>query len=224
MTKTIMLVDDSATIRKIVELTFSDTEIRVESVGKDREVLSRIDSVEPDLVLADVTVPEPSGYELCRAIKASGRPVPVILLSDTFEPLDPQLARSCGADGQLIKPFESHALHETVSELLDRPADVSPFDDTQGEAFDGAADAAEHGLEAAEGDTDVVEGESDKAAGTLDAVHDATPSPELVDAVARAVVERLSADVVREIAREVVPDLAARIIRERIRELESEDV
>jgi DNA-binding response OmpR family regulator len=205
MTKTIMLVDDSATIRKIVELTFSDTEIRVESVSKDHDVLSRIDAVEPDLVLADVTVPEPSGYDLCRSIKASGRPVPVVLLSDTFEPLDPQLARSCRADGQLVKPFESHALHETVSKLLERPFDAAPF-------------------AGAEGDADGAEDTPDEVGGAPDAVSEGGPAPELVDAVARAVVERLSADVVREIAREVVPDLAARIIRERIRELESEDV
>jgi CheY-like chemotaxis protein len=213
MTKTIMLVDDSATIRKIVELTFGDTEIRVESVSKDLEVLARVDALNPDLVLADVTVPEPSGYEICRAIKDSARPVPVILLCGTFEPLDQELARRCGADGQLVKPFESHALHERVSQLLDEPSDGESIGREADEiaADETAPDSKPFGGGPVEGVPLEGEGEG-------------SPSPELVDAVARAVVQRLSAGVVREIAREVVPDLAARIIRERIRELENEDV
>jgi CheY-like chemotaxis protein len=67
MAKTILVADDSVTIRKVVELTFHDTDIRVESTGSGREALEKISVLKPDLVLADVIIPEPSGYEICRS-------------------------------------------------------------------------------------------------------------------------------------------------------------
>jgi len=127
MTKTILVADDSVTIRKVVELTFHDTEIHVESAGTGREALERIEACRPDLVLADVIMPAPSGYELCRTVKRSHRPVPVLLLAGTFEPFDAERARACGADGCVVKPFESRALFERVSALLSgTPSDAGP--------------------------------------------------------------------------------------------------
>ena len=118
MRKTILLADDSITIRKVVELTFADTDIHVEAVGTGREALERLDLLRPDLVLADVVMPEPTGYEVCRAVKGSGRPVPVLLLAGTFEPFDLERARDAGADGHLTKPFESRTLVDCVVSLL----------------------------------------------------------------------------------------------------------
>ena len=110
MPRTILLADDSLTIRKVVELTFGDTDIRVETVGSGREAIERLDVLRPDLVLADVVMPGPSGYDVCRAVKSSGRPVPVLLLAGTFEAFDPEEARACGADGHMTKPFDSKTL------------------------------------------------------------------------------------------------------------------
>ena len=56
-------------------------DIRVESVGSGQEALDRFETLEPDLVMADVVMPEPSGYEICKRAKASTRPVPVLLLA-----------------------------------------------------------------------------------------------------------------------------------------------
>jgi CheY-like chemotaxis protein len=120
MRRTILLADDSVTIRKIVELTFGETDIRVESVGSGREALEKLRDLRPDLVLADVVMPGPSGYEVCRAVKASDRPVPVLLLAGTFEPFDALQARECGSDGHVTKPFDSRLLVERVEQLLAR--------------------------------------------------------------------------------------------------------
>ena len=98
MTHTILRADDSPTIRKVVELTLSETDVRVESVGSGVDALERLDAIRPDLILADVEMPEPSGYEICRRVKDSDRPVPVLLLSGTFESFDQRRARDCGAD------------------------------------------------------------------------------------------------------------------------------
>src|SRR5262249_3723120 len=118
MPRTILLADDSLTIRKVVELTFSDTDIRVDAVGSGREALERLSVSRPDLVLVDVAMPGPSGYEVCRAVKRSARPVPVLLLAGTFESFDADEARACGADGHITKPFDSRSLVERVSAML----------------------------------------------------------------------------------------------------------
>jgi CheY-like chemotaxis protein len=240
MRRTILLADDSVTIRKIVELTFSDTDIRVESVASGREALDRLGELRPDLVLADVVMPGPSGYELCRAIKHSDRPVPVLLLAGTFEPFDAGQARECGSDGHVTKPFDSRQLVERVERLLahhapevgsavlgaDAPADdlEAMFDDL---AVPVPARDGVHGLAAATAGLDPV-AHDDPAPDQVSTVVEPTSvsvalSAADVDAIAARVVERLSDRILREIAWDVVPDLAEIIVRERIRELERDE-
>lgn len=208
MPRTILLADDSVTIRKIVELTFSGTDLRVEAVGSGREALERLDNLRPDLALLDVVMPGPSGYEVCRAIKASPRPVPVLLLAGTFEPFDAALARECGCDGHVTKPFDARQLVERVEHLLAGGSRPQP---AQALAPAPAPPADE--LEAIFDDLAAPKVEEPPPAGVR-------LSPEEIDAIARRVVERLSDRVLREIAWDVVPDLANVIVRQRIRELE----
>lgn len=229
MSRTILVADDSPTIRKIVELTFTDTEIRVEVADSGKAALDRMDTVQPDLVLADVFMPDPTGYELCRTIKASDRPVPVVLLAGTFEPFDSELARDCGADAHLVKPFESEVLLDKVRALLEPPAEPAAKVEQDADA-DEDMDVVEQVLSIVADDDEV------EIAVTTDADPIETPSQalpegvslpitqEFVDAVADAVVQRISSDVVREIATDVVPRLATEIIRERIRELEQQEL
>jgi CheY-like chemotaxis protein len=241
MRRTILLADDSVTIRKIVELTFSESDIRVESVASGREALERLADLRPDLVLADVVMPGPSGYEVCRAIKESDRPVPVLLLAGTFEPFDAVQARACGSDGHVTKPFDSRHLVERVEDLLAygaaprataerRPG--SPVDDLEAMFDDLAAPAQPGTIDAPPADETPSQPEAapveEPAAAPPDpGVAEAEPdAPTLtaadIDAIARRVVERMSDRVLREIAWDVVPDLADIIVRERIRELERE--
>jgi CheY-like chemotaxis protein len=234
MARTILLADDSVTIRKVVELTFGDTDIRVVSVGSGREALNRLEALAPDLVVADVVMPAPTGYDLCREIKASHRPVPVLLLAGTFEPFDEERARSCGADGHLVKPFESRALVERVHELLERreappaPSAIPPGSGatrtvTGGADSQRAPDDRSSGEEAGASTAAPPLRSEVRVAGTPGPADAAPLNDAQLDAVARAVVSKLSEHVLREIAWEVVPDLAEVIIRERIRELERED-
>jgi response regulator RpfG family c-di-GMP phosphodiesterase len=173
-------------------------------------------------------MPDPTGYELCRSIKSSERPVPVVLLAGTFEPFDSELARDCGADAHLVKPFESEVLLEKVHTLLNPPAEPEPEVEEEPEPV-GDSEFVEQVL-AVVADDDEVE----IAVTTEDLPEDTDePAPEavslpitqeFVDAVADAVVQRISSDVVREIANDVVPLLATEIIRDRIRELEQEEL
>jgi CheY-like chemotaxis protein len=118
--KTILLADDSITIQKVVELTFSDGDYRVFCAGNGAQALRKAAEVKPDIALVDVVMPEKNGYEVCAALKQDPRTasVPVLLLVGTFEPFDARRAEQAGASGHLTKPFESHALVARVEELL----------------------------------------------------------------------------------------------------------
>jgi CheY-like chemotaxis protein len=248
MPRTLFLADDSVTIRKVVELAFHDTDVRVIAVGSGREALERLPATLPDIVLADVVMPGPTGYEICRSVKASAKPVPVLLLAGTFEPFDADEARDCGADGYVTKPFDSRTLVERIETILatgpaaratwPAPRPVAPsepdpdveaiFRELAVPAVPAPAPAPvpiavavrppepePAPLEAAAVPVAVIEPPAPPAPAPAPTPAPVTESrttltPADVDAIARAVVERLTDRVLRE------------IVWERLRELERE--
>jgi CheY-like chemotaxis protein len=125
--KKILLADDSLTIQKVVELTFSDSEYDLLCVPNGQRALEKVAEEAPDLILADVVMPEKNGYEVCEAIKANPGTsrIPVILLSGTFEPFDRDRAERLGCDAIVSKPFDSQQLLRQVEALLARaPEDI----------------------------------------------------------------------------------------------------
>jgi CheY-like chemotaxis protein len=128
--KRILVADDSVTIQKVIALTFADEPFEVESVGTGAEALEKIKESRPDIVLADVIMPQMNGYELCRSIKdnADTGSIPVLLLAGTFEAFDESEAQSVQADDFITKPFESGELIEKVKTLIDAPGrtDAAP--------------------------------------------------------------------------------------------------
>jgi twitching motility two-component system response regulator PilG len=133
--KKLLLADDSAAIQKVIDLTFSDEGMKVTTVGDGRAALSELEQFPvPDVVLADASMPEMGGFELCQIIKRDDRfsTIPVVLLISSFEPFDEAQARAAGADDVVSKPFQSiRDLVSRVGSLLgsDSPThDKSPDD------------------------------------------------------------------------------------------------
>ena len=118
---TLLLADDSVTIQRVIELTFADEDIQVVG-GRRRQARrsppSRRDR--PDIVLADVGMPERDGYEVAAFIKTNAElaHIPVVLLTGAFEPIDEARARAVGCDGVLVKPFEPQIVISRVKDLL----------------------------------------------------------------------------------------------------------
>jgi CheY-like chemotaxis protein len=129
MAKKILLADDSITIQKVIELTFSDEDFDVVTVGNGRLALERLPEVRPDIVLCDIIMPEKDGYEVCEQIKSnpSTGHIPVLLLTGAFEPFDQERAAKAGYDGSLAKPFEPETLIAKVKDLLAKaPRPLAP--------------------------------------------------------------------------------------------------
>jgi CheY-like chemotaxis protein len=120
MAKKILLADDSITIQKVVELTFSDGDYEVTAVNNGAKAIQKLAEMRPDIILSDIIMPEKNGYEVCEYVKSHPeyRNIPVILLTGTFEPFDPDRADKAGCDAVVTKPFESQSLIHKVEELI----------------------------------------------------------------------------------------------------------
>src|SRR5688572_22680642 len=121
MSHKLLLADDSATIQRVIELTFSGEDIDVLAVGDGEQAIARIPTEHPDIVLADIGMPKRSGYDVAAFVKSTPelKHIPVLLLAGAFEPVDEARAEQVGCDGVLVKPFEPQQVIARVRELLD---------------------------------------------------------------------------------------------------------
>ncbi|HSP13697.1 MAG TPA: response regulator [Thermoanaerobaculia bacterium] len=128
MAKKILLADDSITIQKVVELTFSDGDYEVTAVNNGAKAIQKLSEMRPDIILSDIIMPEKNGYEVCEFVKSHPeyRTIPVVLLTGTFEPFDPDRADKAGCDAVVTKPFESQSLIHKVEELIDQAKSTAP--------------------------------------------------------------------------------------------------
>ena len=123
----VLLADDSITVQKIVKLSLTEEGIEVIAVGNGEQAVQQLETLRPDLVMADVFMPGKDGYEVCEFVKAHPqlKHIPVILLVHAFEPFDPDRAKKVGADHQLTKPFQSiRTLVNTVRDMLQSLAET----------------------------------------------------------------------------------------------------
>jgi CheY-like chemotaxis protein len=128
MPKKILLADDSITIQKVVELTFSDGDYEVTAVNNGAKAIAKLGEMRPDIILSDIIMPEKNGYEVCEFVKSHPdyRSIPVVLLTGTFEPFDPDRADKAGCDAVVTKPFESQSLIHKVEELIAQAKTSAP--------------------------------------------------------------------------------------------------
>jgi CheY-like chemotaxis protein len=114
----LLVADDSPAVRKVISLTFEDEGVEVVSASNGAEALRILQTgPPPDVLLADVMMPGPDGYELCARVRSDPRlrHVPVVLLVGKFEPFNEGEARRVGADTVLTKPFQS--IRDLVSKV-----------------------------------------------------------------------------------------------------------
>jgi len=121
VTHKLLLADDSVTIQRVVELTFSGEDVQVVTVGDGEQAIARIPIELPDIVLADIGMPKRSGYDVSAFVKGRSdlSHIPVLLLAGAFEPVDESRARQVHCDGVLVKPFEPQQVISRVRDLIE---------------------------------------------------------------------------------------------------------
>jgi CheY-like chemotaxis protein len=110
----ILLADDSPHAQRMGERILRDEGHEVICVSDGRVAMLRLGDTSPDIVIADVSMPEVTGYELCEFIKSHGG-APVFLTAGAVEPFDQAEADRVGADGVLKKPFEASLLIQAIA-------------------------------------------------------------------------------------------------------------
>lgn len=114
---TIMVIDDSPTIRKILALTLERAGYNVVAEPDGRSALARLQEILPRVILLDIAMPDLDGYEVCKRIKQDPRTtaVPVIMLSGKGAFFDKVKGHMAGATEYLTKPFETPAVLAVVT-------------------------------------------------------------------------------------------------------------
>lgn len=122
MSATILVADDDATIRRLMEVFLKTLGYQPVVVGDGSEALRAALASRPDLVISDIHMPDLGGLELTRRLRAEPalEGVPILLFSASIGQADESLWREAGADGFVVKPPTLSALRDTLSQLLGR--------------------------------------------------------------------------------------------------------
>jgi CheY-like chemotaxis protein len=124
--KTLLAVDDSATMRKVLEITFGGEDFRVVTAEGTSSALGRLGE-EPLAAVIDATLGADDGYALAKEIRSRDARIAVVLMASRNAPYDANRGRDAGVDDFIDKPFDTQALIEKVKKaLVSREATAAP--------------------------------------------------------------------------------------------------
>jgi two-component system sensor histidine kinase/response regulator len=120
----ILVVEDSRTQAESLRYILEKKGYGVALATNGRDAMEQIGAGRPDLVLTDIVMPEMDGYELCRRIKTDGdlKSIPVIIVTQLFDPVDVVRGLEAGADNFIIKPYEPKDIEARIHEVVTTPA------------------------------------------------------------------------------------------------------
>ena len=129
MSMRILIVEDSATMRKVMEMTFAGENAEMLAVESGELALEHGRDFGPDVAFVDASLPGLDGYEVTRRIKADPQlgGTAVVLMASTHRPLDEARASEVGADDHILKPFDTQ-------EAIDKAAGLAAAADALADA------------------------------------------------------------------------------------------
>ena len=120
MSRTILTVDDSASVRQMVSFTLQRAGYSVVEACDGRDALTRLSTTSANMVIADLNMPNMDGIELIRHLRREPnyRFVPIIMLTTESENAKKQAGKEAGATGWIVKPFTPEQLVAVVAKVL----------------------------------------------------------------------------------------------------------
>lgn len=123
MTKKILIVDDEAHIRRLLERTlmdFEDDGVELLIAEDGEEGLAIIEEDQPDLVFLDVMMPKMNGYDVCKTVKDNPnlRNIYIVMLTAKGQEMDKEQGMIVGADVYMTKPFDPDVVVELAEKVL----------------------------------------------------------------------------------------------------------
>ncbi len=120
MAKTIMVIDDSASIRQVVNLTLKKAGYDVIEACDGQDALGKLQGQKVNLMICDVNMPNMDGISFLKNVKmnASYRFTPVIMLTTESQEGKKQEGKMAGAKAWVVKPFKPEQMLEAISKLI----------------------------------------------------------------------------------------------------------
>lgn len=120
MTKTIMTVDDSASVRLMVSLTLKEAGYDVIEASDGQDALSKIKGKNFNLILTDLNMPNMGGIDLIKNVRGNlkYRYIPIILLTTESQQEKKTEGKNAGATGWIVKPFKADQLLSVVRRVI----------------------------------------------------------------------------------------------------------
>jgi DNA-binding response OmpR family regulator len=113
----LVVADDSETVLLMLQRRLEMEGYEVETASDGVEALDQVKRANPDLVLLDAMMPNKSGVEALKELRASGSEVPVLIISAHLDAQEPERMEKIGANGCVPKPFEWDELISRIEEL-----------------------------------------------------------------------------------------------------------
>ena len=120
MSKTILTVDDSPSMRELVAMSLQDAGFAVVEAEDGQDALLKLRACQVQLVITDLNMPRLDGIGLIRALRAqeSYRFIPILLLTTESEPHKKLEGKEAGATGWIVKPFRPEQLVAVVNRVI----------------------------------------------------------------------------------------------------------
>jgi two-component system chemotaxis response regulator CheY len=120
MSKTIVIVDDSESIRELVGLTLANSGYKVEKRIDGKDALQFFDGREVSLVITDLNMPHLDGIALIKEIrnKEGYSAIPILILTTESQAAKKEEAKAVGATGWIVKPFVTEKLLAVVQKVI----------------------------------------------------------------------------------------------------------
>jgi CheY-like chemotaxis protein len=115
--KTLIAVDDSATMRKVLEITFAGEDLRVVTADGPTNALAKL-SEEPVAVVIDTSLDGGDGYGLAKEIRARDPRCAIVIMASRYSPYDAGRGRDAGVDDFIDKPFDTQAFIDKVKKAI----------------------------------------------------------------------------------------------------------
>jgi len=115
--KTLLAVDDSATMRKVLEITFAGEDFRVLTAESSQKALAHM-SEDPVAVVIDTSLDGDDPYALAKEVRSRSGAAVIMMMASRYNPYDANKARDAGADDFIDKPFDTQAFIDKMKKAL----------------------------------------------------------------------------------------------------------
>ena len=120
MAKTVLIVDDSASMRQLVGFALKSAGYEVVIAVHGKDALEKVNGTKVDMVVTDLNMPEMDGIELIKQLRAkpSNKFTPIVMLTTESQEAKKQEGKLAGASGWIVKPFKPEQLIETIKRFI----------------------------------------------------------------------------------------------------------